>query len=529
MSQTVTIDPKTLAELFAPWNRSDQPGIVVGVSHPSAGTWRAGYGLASLELPIVNTPRTRMRIGSISKMFTCLAVLLLQEDGKLSIDDPVRRYLPELPDWADPMTARHFMTHTSGMRCHLDVLYLTGNLARPAPPETALEFLTRQKDVNFPVGERWSYNNAGYNMLSLIVERVSGQDFVKFQDERIFQPLGMVDTAVKRSDNDLLPNSASLHAPHADGHFERGFFGVSIAGEGAMVSTVEDMLIWLKHMRRPVIGSSETWRQIKTPTLLNDGRTAPYGLGLARSDYRGLKVLHHAGGVFGGVAMCLTVPQLELDVIIIANRGDAPVQPLAFQVIDACVDGLAAPAKPKEGSIPAGLFWSDKISAPLEVAEDDGKLVANLWDAAIPMRREGGGRIVSTLPVVDLMVSTVEGDADAVMVDMRGSADLFRRIDPGQDDPKAEASKLAGRYRCEEAEATADIRIDADRISVRMSGPFGRDTYDMSRRSPLIWISNLDGSGHGGVMAFAAGEGGTITGFALSTVRTRRLPFERVV
>jgi D-aminopeptidase len=528
VSHAVKIDPEVLAGLFARWNRTDEPGLVVGVSHPGAGSWRAGYGLASLELPVVNTPRTRMRIGSTSKMFTCLAMLLLQEEGKLSIDDPVRKYLPELPDWADGMTARHFMTHTSGMRCHLDVLYLTGNLARPAPAETALEFLKRQKGVNFPVGERWSYNNAGYNMLSLIVERVSGQDFGKFQDERIYQPLGMIDTAVKRSDNDMLPNSASLHQPHTGGRFERGFFGVSISGEGAMVSSVEDMLIWLKHMHRPVVGGAESWRQIKTPALLNDGRNAGYGLGLSRSDYRGLTVLYHAGGVFGGVCMCLTVPELELDVIIIANRGDAPVQPLGYEVIDACVEGLVAPAEPRDGSIPAGLFWSDRIAAPLEVAEEDGQLTAKLWDATIPMARDGDGRIVCTLPMLDLAVSPVGGDPDGVTVDMRGSADLFRRIDPGTDDPMAEAGRLAGRYRCEEAEATADIAIDAGLVSVRMSGPFGRDTYAMSRRSPLIWISNLDGSGHGGVMEFTIGDGGAITGFALTSARTRRVAFERL-
>ncbi|HZZ69771.1 MAG TPA: serine hydrolase domain-containing protein [Phenylobacterium sp.] len=528
MSHSVKIDPAALTELFAPWNRSDEPGLVVGISHPAAGTWRAGYGLGSIELAMANTPRTRMRIGSTSKMFTCLGVLLLAEEGKLSIDDPIRKYIPELPEWAENMTPRHFMTHTSGMRCHIDVLYQTGNFARPAPAEAALEYLARQTGVNFPIGERWSYNNGGYNLMSLLIERITGQDFVRFQDERIFQPLGMIDTAVKRSDSEMLPNSASLHLLYPDGHYERGYFGISIAGEGAMVSTVEDMLVWLKHMHRPVVGSAESWRKIKTPARLNDGRTANYGLGLMHSDHRGVKVLHHAGGVFGGVSMCLTVPELELDVIIIANRSDAPVQPLGFQVIDACVEGLAALPDAKTGVAPTGIYWSQAVSGPLEVGEQDGQVFAKLWEAKLPMRHDGEGRIVSALPASDLSVTAVPGDADAVSVDFRGSTDIFRRVAPASDDAVAEAARLVGVYRFEDAEATATIRLDGERVSLRMAGPFGRDSYSLARWNPLVWTSRLGETDHGGLLEFTADAAGAITGFTVTTSRTRRLPFERV-
>jgi CubicO group peptidase (beta-lactamase class C family) len=471
-----------------------------------------------------------MRIGSTSKMFTCLGVLLLAEEGKLSIDDPIRKYIPELPEWADGMTPRHFMTHTSGMRCHIDVLYQTGNYARPAPAEAALESMCSQKGVNFPIGERWSYNNGGYHLMSLVIERITGQDFVQFQDERIFRPLGMVDTAVKRTDSEMLPNSASLHIRQPDGRFERGFFGISIAGEGAMVSTVEDMLIWLKHMHRPVVGSAQSWREMRTPMRLNGGRTAHYGLGLMHTAHRGLDVVHHAGGVFGGVCMCLTVPELELDVILIANRGDTPVQPLGFQVIDACLEGLAKPAKAKTGAIPAGLFWCDDTAAPLEVLEEeDGQVAAKLWDAKVPMRRDGEGRIIGDLSIVDLVVAAVEGDPDAVTADFRGSCDLYRRLVPGTDDPLAEAIRLIGTYRCDEADAKALVAVDGDCVTVRMAGAFGRDTYDLRRISPLIWTSHLGETGYGGSLEFLAGKDGAITGFAVTTARTKRLRFERVL
>ncbi|HEX4181921.1 MAG TPA: serine hydrolase domain-containing protein [Caulobacteraceae bacterium] len=530
MSQTVAIDPEALAKLFAPWNRTDEPGVVVGVSHPTAGAWRAGYGMASLELPIANTPRIRMRIGSTSKMFTCLAVLLLQEEGKLAIDDPARRHVPELPDWADGMTLRHFMSHTSGMRCHIDLMFQTGNFARPAPADSALTYLSRQQGVNFPVGERYSYNNSGYNLLSTVVERTTGQDFVQFQDQRIFAPLGMIDTKVKRTDDEMLPNSASLHVRQADGRFERGYFGVSISGEGAMVSTVEDMLIWLKHMHRPTIGSAASWREMKTPMRLNNGRTAGYGLGLMESNHRGVQVLHHAGGVMGGVCMCLTVEDLELDVIIIANRDDTPVQTLGFDVIDACVQGLAAIAEPAAGAttqIAVGSYYCSQTASPLVVAEDeDGAISVKLHDAKLPVCAASDGGLASTLPVIDLTVTALDGDSKAVRVESRGSTDVFRRIEESDDDPKAEADRLVGDYRCDEVEARASAILDGDQVKLIMSGPYGRDIFSMRRLSPGIWTSSLGETGFGGVLEFAT-DGDRASGFTLSTPRTTRLPFTR--
>jgi CubicO group peptidase (beta-lactamase class C family) len=419
------------------------------------------------------------------------------------------------------------MTHTSGLRCHIDVLFQTGAFARPAPAEAALETMARQGGVNFPVGERYAYNNGGYNLLSTVIERVTGEDFGAYQARRIFRPLGMTDTAVKRTDTELLPNSASLHVPRPDGGFERGFFGIPIAGEGAMVSTIEDMLAWQKHWHRPTIGAPETWRQMRRAARLNSGRSTGYGPGLRWSEHRGLDVAHHAGGVLGGVCMALTVPALELDVILIANRSDAPVQTLAFDVIDACVEGLPAPLA-ATGTAPIGTYWSEVLAAPLEVTEADGQAFAQLWDMKLPMRRAGEGRIACSLPAAHLVVETVPGQPDRVAVEMGGSVDLFERVPLAGDDPAVEAIRLAGTYRCEDADAVATVTCDGDRVRLRMAGPFGRDDYGLRRFSPLTWISTLDGVGIGAVLEFIADAAGTVTGFATTTNQTRRLPFARV-
>jgi hypothetical protein len=314
---------------------------------------------------------------------------------------------------------------------------------------------------------------------------------------------------------------------YPDGRFERGYFGVSISGEGAMVSTVEDMLIWLRHMHRPVVGSAESWREMKTPMRLNNGGTAGYGLGLMESDHRGVKVLHHSGGVVGGVCMCLTVEALELDVIIIANRSDAPVQPLGFTVVDACVEGLAEATAAGGGRAPVGAYYCRETASPLNVTQEGDAVTLKLHDAQAPMRADGDGRLTSAIPVIDVTVTAIEGDPDALRVDLRGSTDVFRRIAVGEDDPLAEAARLAGAYRCDEAEAKATVKVEDNRVSVVMDGPYGRDLFVMQRLTPMIWTSKLGESNFGGVLEFEA-DGEAVTGFNLSTARTTRLPFERV-
>src|SRR3569623_1763601 len=184
MNHAIRIDHAALDALLTRWNRDDAPGLVAGVVHPEAGSWKRAHGLASMSLPVLNTARTRMRIGSVSKMFTCLAVMLLAEEGKLDPDAPVRGHFPELPEWADAMTFRHWMNHTSGMRCHLDLLLQGGGWSRPSPA-SALPLLVRQRGVNFAPGALWSYNNSAYQLLSLLVERVSGQRFEAFLERNV--------------------------------------------------------------------------------------------------------------------------------------------------------------------------------------------------------------------------------------------------------------------------------------------------------------------------------------------------------
>lgn len=337
-----------LDEVFAFANRSDAPGMVVGVAQRGRIVYRRGFGLANVALGVANTPATLMRIGSSSKHFTCLAALLLAEEGRLDVDAPVRTYLPELPQRTVDPSLRQLMTHTSGYRCHVDLSSLSDGLA-VQPRGAGLATMVRQSESNFEPGESQLYCNGGYHLLSLAIERASGMRFEQFMQERIFGPMGMVDTASVPCDFRIHRGLATLHVPQPaelGGGWRLGVFpSEEILGEGAMVSTVDDMLRWLAHLRGPkTVGSAESWRQMLSTATLNNGLQSVYSLGLMQHLYRGVKVIHHAGAVVGGSCQMLTVPDHELDVVLMANGLEASMPSLANKVVDAVLGDAALAA-----------------------------------------------------------------------------------------------------------------------------------------------------------------------------------------
>lgn len=349
--KTDTDTIKRLDEVFKAWNRSDAPGLVIGVAVDGRAIYRRGFGLASVEHGNANTPKTRMRIGSTSKHFTSLATLLLAEQGKLKIDAPVRTYLPELSGPAGEPTPRQLMTHTGGLRDPLD---LPGILLHRGYPKMisagmALEMTPHFQSGNFAPGERMIYCNNGYYLLSRIIERISGETFEGFLKNRLFNPLGMNDTESLPSDMRMIPGIASFHIPQADGSYRRGVYPTEeLLGSGAIVSTIDDMLLWLAHLRgEKKIGNKRSWEQMLEKPRYSSGAFSDYCLGLTRESYRGLEIVHHAGATVGCTCQMLTVPAHALDIIIMSNRMDSNPSALALKVIEAVLgDAALAAATP---------------------------------------------------------------------------------------------------------------------------------------------------------------------------------------
>ena len=515
MSAGVTIDTAALDRLFDPFDTTNAPGFAVGVAHRGVPRYRRGVGLASVELPVALSPSIRMRIGSTSKHFCVLAVMLLAEQGRLSIDDSPRRTIPELPAWAEAMTLRQLMAHTSGMRDSLDLVMLTSGPGAPVPAGGQLEMLCGLDSVNFAPGAGWNYCNGGYVLLSVIVERVSGRSLEEFLRERIFEPVGMADTQLRRLDTDLLPNSATLHLPTPDGGWTRGIFGPPVAGEGGVVSTVDDMLRWLAHITRPAVGSPETWAAMRSP-MASHG----YGLGLNMTDHRGLRTVHHAGGVIGGSSQMLKVVDHDLDLILMTNgRSGLDLYRLVDEVIDACFTGLNPAPRDEGGETVSGTFYSSETGRVLVLAEHEGRQTVTVGGMTLPALRDVHG--VISVPIIpsDLRLSLVRRNQIVVALEAVefGQVDRLELIHPPGD-----AKTPAGEYESPAAALSARIEGAATGPRMLLRGPFGETSYSLAPIGPDLWQATaLSAHPLSVTLEFDA------HGFALTSGRTVRLRFGR--
>lgn len=514
MSAGVTIDTAALDRLFEPFDTTHAPGFAVGVAHKGVPRYRRGVGLANVELPVALSPNIRMRIGSTTKHFCVLAVMLLAEQGLLSIDDSPRRVIPELPAWAEGMTLRQLMAHTSGMRDSLDLLMLTSGPGHPVPADGQLKMLAALDCTNFAPGASWNYCNGGYVLLSVVVERISGQPLEDFLKARIFEPVGMVDTRLRRLDTDLLPNSATLHLPTPDGGWTRGIFGPPVAGEGGIVSTVDDMLRWLAHMARPVVGSVETWAAIQTP-MASHG----YGLGLTMTEHRGLRTVHHAGGVIGGSSQMLKVVDHDLDLILMTNgRSALDLYGLVDEVIDACFTGLPPAPRDEGGETVTGTFYSSATGRVLVLAEHEGRQTVAVGGMTLPALRDAAGVISVPIMPSDLRLSPVRRNrvVEALEATEFGRVDLLELVHPS-----ADAKAPPGDYGSPAAGLSA--RVDSDEGGARLTlrGPYGETAYRLAPIGPDLWLATATS-----IHALSVTLEFDARGFALTSGRTVRLRFE---
>jgi D-aminopeptidase len=541
-SRLVTIGA-ALDELFRPCNRSDAPGLVVGVARDGRVLYRRAFGLASVELGVANTPRTRMRIGSTSKHFTSLAALLLAEEGKLDLDAGVRRYVPELPALEGEATLRQLMTHTGGHRCYLDLSFLSDGIAIK-PAGSALASLVRQGSANFPPGERMIYCNSGYHLLSLAIERAAGVPFERVLAERIFEPLGMRDTESVPSDFVMRPGVAALHVALPDGSYRRGIFpSEEIRGEGGIVSTVDDMLLWLAHLRGAKrVGSEASWGQLLTPGRLNNGTPLPYSLGLIRENYRGVEIIHHAGSVVGGSAQMLTAPSYGLDVVIVTNGTTANPVELAYSVVDVVLGDTALgrratpPATGAYQALVGRRYYGPKFDTVIEFADLEGKLGLSLFNqVARPLRLRGDGL---WLDVADIAMGPVvvrtgplaaTQAAPGQLSSREGGHEEMLELLPDQAPPVADlAPALSGTYLAPDLAARAAVIAAGDVLLLQLVGTSGSLTVKLVPYSADVLGFEVPG----GLLPFRGvvcveRTGALVTGLRLSTARTRRLRLQR--
>jgi CubicO group peptidase (beta-lactamase class C family) len=275
-------------QLFTKWDKVETPGAAIAIIKDGKIIYSRGYGMANLEYDIPNTPATVFHIASVSKQFTAFAIYLLERENKLSLDDDVRRYLPELHDFGKAITIRQLLHHTSGLRDQWNLLALAGwRLEDVITQQDVLGLIWRQKELNFAPGEQMLYSNTGYTLLGLIVERVSGTSLSKFTQERIFQPLGMTHTHFQDDYGSLVKNRAYSYYTQ-EGGYKYIALSYSTVGPTSLFTTVEDLARWDQNFYDGRVGGEMVLDKMQAKGQLNNGRDINYASGLVIDEYRGL-------------------------------------------------------------------------------------------------------------------------------------------------------------------------------------------------------------------------------------------------
>ena len=389
--------------IFADLEKPGSPGCALGVFRNGQIIYEKGYGLASVELNAPINPQTVFDIGSTSKQFTGSSILLLEQQGKLSVNDDVRKYIPELPDYSKstgrPITILNLMNHTSGLRDYLGLLVLSGiSIDSVTTDADALALITRQKGLNFAPGTEWSYSNTGFFLLSVIVKRVSGMTLREFAAHNIFQPLGMAHTLFRDDHTLLLPNRALAYDPAEKGGYKLDVSYYEQLGDGAVHTSVEDLLKWDENFYSGQVGGKAFLEELQQPGKLNNGKTLDYAKGLFIQDFRGLHTIRH-GGAWGGYrAELLRFPAQHFSVACLCNLGNANPEKRAEQVAEVYLADIMKPAAAAQVPTPAvqltstqmanlsGLYRDPVKHRLARISVADGKLQLEAFGSLFPLR-----------------------------------------------------------------------------------------------------------------------------------------------
>jgi CubicO group peptidase (beta-lactamase class C family) len=318
---------RDIDRIFSRWDTNDGPGMTVGVSLDGETVFMKGYGMANLEYDISNSAESVFHVASISKQFTVFSILLLEEEGKLSLDDEVRKHLPEVPDFGEPVTVRHLIHHTSGLRDQWELLWLSGfRLDDIKTNQDVLDLVARQTELNFPPGERHLYSNTGFTLLALIVEKLSGQSFREFTTEHIFEPLGMEHTHFQDDYNRLVKNRSYGMSPVRGKGYRRNIPAFDTVGATSLFTTAEDLLQWSRNFDGRTVGSNALFEKILKRGRLNNGEQISYAGGLSHGEYNGLRTVGHGGADAGYRAHFERYPDEDLTVVVLANVPTNPAR-----------------------------------------------------------------------------------------------------------------------------------------------------------------------------------------------------------
>jgi CubicO group peptidase (beta-lactamase class C family) len=535
-------------KLFAAWDKTTSPGASLAVVKDGKTIYERGYGMAKLEDGIVNAPDKVFDIGSVSKQFTAACVAMLVREGKVGLDDDIRKYFPEMSAYERPVTVDHLLHHTSGLRDYNELLSLAGFRPESDSPtvEEALEVIRRQKKLNYMPGSEYSYTNTGFFLLGQIVERVSGRSLNAFAQERIFKPLGMTKTIFQDDHTQVIKDRATGYTEGEGGAFKIAMSNWDQTGDGNVYTTVRDLYLWDQAFYTGALGK-DLMDMLQTTGVLNSGKAIDYAWGLVVTEYKGLKVVEHGGSWVGFRAALVRFPEQRFSVIILANLDSIDPSGLAFKVADIYLAGqLKQPAKDeakKEGLAEAGQTAVIIPKAELEALTGNWQapgfglwLTVTLKEDKLLMRVGGRDRALTPVAPGKFVVPENEAGMAIEFKPPEKGKPATARLTAGKDQEfrftkaaplgamgAAELAAYAGPYISEELlDARYLLSVDKGTLVLKT-----RDTprAELKAMAP----DKFTVPGYGLNIEFVRGKGGGVTGFTVSVGRAAGIAFNRAV
>jgi CubicO group peptidase (beta-lactamase class C family) len=524
-------------KLFAAWDKPTTPGAALAVIRDGRIVYERGYGMAKLEDGLAMTPDKVFDIGSVSKQFTAACVALLVREGKVGLDDDIRKHLPEMPAYEKPITVRHLIHHTSGLRDYNTLLSLAGFRPESDAPtvEEAYEIICRQKKLNYAPGEEYSYTNSGYFLLSRIVERASGKSLNEFAQERLFKPLGMAKTLYQDDHTQIIKDRATGYGWDA-GRYVLSMSNWDMTGDGNVYTTVRDLARWDQAFYTDALGKGLT-DMLQTTGALANGEKIDYAWGLVVSDYKGLKVVEHGGSWVGFRASIVRFPEQRFSVVVLANLETIDPTGLAFKVADIyladrlkeppqeAVKSAAAVKLPKaELEALAGAWQETRFGSWLVLSLKGDGLVGTFSGRTFPLAAVGPVRFVVPDNPMNIRFE-VEAGADKGRV---GRSKLsigtrqeyvFEKAAPLNALSAKELEEYAGTYVSEEllgARYTLGVEKDKLRLEMRVVAPSPLQPMAPDKFALPAYGFNAE---------FTRGKDGKVTGFTVNAGRAAGIVF----
>jgi CubicO group peptidase (beta-lactamase class C family) len=517
--------------IFASWNTRQTPGCAVGVARNGQTILERAYGMANLEYDVPNTPATIFEAGSVSKQFTAAAVVLLAQQGKLSLDDEVSKYIPELPDYDTPITIREMLHHTSGLRDWGVVAAAMGwpRGTRVHTHAHVLDIVSRQESLNYTPGAEYLYSNTNYNLAAIIVERVSGMPFAEFTRKNLFEPLGMTNTQWRDDYTRIVKGRATAYGRRPPGGWALEMPFENVHGNGGLLTTVGDLLKWNENFARPRVGGVGVVRELQQKGRLNNGREISYALGLVVSSYQGIPEVSHTGATAGYRAFLARYPDQHLSVAVLCNAGNANPS-MGQRIADIFLAGQTRLAAQQAG-VPGVALPSDQIAEkagvyrnlvtnePTRLVVREGKLYVDQGPELTPLSR-------TVFRAPNGSVGSFEFGAKGLPAILRmamssGDTISYLREESWAPTP-AELQPYVGEYASNEVETTYRVTLE-DNGKLMARGRYGRSfelvpAYRHAFTAP-------DGLG---LVLFRRDGRGRVTTMSFGMGRVRDLQFRRV-